>query len=149
MIGACTALAITQYYLGDFETSGRFAKQGLDIWRSGGAQSAPEDVVAAGGCLCYDALLKWHSGETASAQATIEEAISLAKERNDMYGLAMALRGAKSRLPAAKPSESQKSRSRFRWRNAPKQPTRIIAGKKRVRQADVESGYHFGNGTRT
>src|SRR5262249_19444883 len=57
--------------LGDYETSGHFAKQGLDIWRSGGAQSAPEEVdVPAGACLRYDALLKWHSGETASAQAT-------------------------------------------------------------------------------
>ena len=42
-------------------------------------------------CLCYDALLKWHRGEAASAQATIEEAISLAKELNDMHGLATAL----------------------------------------------------------
>ena len=29
------------------------------------------------------ALLKWHSGETASADAAIEEAISQAKELND------------------------------------------------------------------
>ena len=92
MIGACTALTITHYQLGDFETSGQFAKQGLAIWRSGGAQSAPEEVdVPAGACLYYDALLKRHSGETASAQATIEEAISQAKELNDMHGLAVAL----------------------------------------------------------
>jgi hypothetical protein len=92
MIGACTALTVTHYRLGDLETSGQFAKQGLDIWRSGGAQSAPEEVdVPAGPCLCYDALLKWQSGEIASAQATIEEAISLAKELNDMHGLAVAL----------------------------------------------------------
>jgi hypothetical protein len=92
MIGACTALTTTHYRLGDYETSGQFAKQGLDIWRSGGAQSAPEEVdVPAGPCLCYDALLKWHSGEIASAQATIEEAISLVKELNNMHGLAVAL----------------------------------------------------------
>jgi predicted ATPase len=78
--------------LGNFETSGRYVKHALDIWRSGGAQSAPEEVdVPAGACLCFDALLKWHSGETASAQATIEEAISLEKELNDMHGLAIAL----------------------------------------------------------
>ena len=47
--------------------------------------------VPAGACLWYDALLKWHRGEAASAQATIEEAISLAKELNDMHGLASAL----------------------------------------------------------
>jgi hypothetical protein len=92
MIGACTALTLMHYFLGDYETSGQYVKRGLDIWRSGGAQSAPEEVeVSAGACLCYDALLKWHSGETASAQATIEEAISLAKELNDMHGLAAAL----------------------------------------------------------
>jgi tetratricopeptide (TPR) repeat protein len=92
MVGACTALTITHYQMGDFETSGQFAKQGLYIWRSRGAQSAPEEVdVPAGACLCFDALLKWHSGETASAQASIEEAISQAKELNDMHGLAVAL----------------------------------------------------------
>jgi tetratricopeptide (TPR) repeat protein len=92
MIGACTALTITHFQLGDYETSGQYAKHGLDVWRSGGAQSAPEEVdVPAGNCHCYDALLKSHSGETASAQATIEEAISLAKELNDMHGLAIAI----------------------------------------------------------
>jgi tetratricopeptide (TPR) repeat protein len=92
MIGACTALTATHYFLGDHETSGQFAKQGLDIWRTGGAQSAPEEVdIPAVACLSYDALLKWHRGEAASAQATIEEAISLAKELNDMHGLATAL----------------------------------------------------------
>src|SRR6516165_9042540 len=59
MIGACMALTVTHYQLGDLETSGQYAKHGLDIWRSGGAQSAPEEVdVPAGTCLCYDALLK-------------------------------------------------------------------------------------------
>src|SRR5262249_53346735 len=92
LIGACAALTITHYQLGNFETSGQYVKQGLDIWCSGGAQSAPAEVdVPAGACLCWDALLKWHSGETASAQATIEEAISLDKELNDMHGLAIAL----------------------------------------------------------
>ena len=110
MIGACTALAITHYQLGDFETSGQFAKQGLDIWRSGGAQSAPEEVdVVAGACLCYDAALKWHRGEAASAQVTIEEAISLAKELNDMHGLAIALHWAAVLAQlAGKPSEVER-----------------------------------------
>jgi predicted ATPase len=42
-------------------------------------------------CLCFEALSKWHFGEIASCQPTIAEAISLAKELNDMYGLAVAL----------------------------------------------------------
>jgi predicted ATPase len=92
MIGACTALTITHYQLGDFETSGQYAKNCLGIWRSGSAQSAPEEIdVPAAACLYSYALVKWHSGETASAQATIKEAISLAKELNDMHGLAIAL----------------------------------------------------------
>jgi hypothetical protein len=92
MIGACTALTITHYQLGDVETSGQYVKRGLDIWRSGGAQPAPEEAeVSAGACFCYDALLNWHSGETVSCQATMAEAISLAKELNDMHGLAAAL----------------------------------------------------------
>jgi tetratricopeptide (TPR) repeat protein len=92
MMGACTALGITNYFLGDFETSRQYVKHGLDIWRSGGARSAPQEIdVVAAACLYYDALLKWHSGEIASAQATIEEAISLEHELNDMHGLAIAL----------------------------------------------------------
>jgi tetratricopeptide (TPR) repeat protein len=109
MIGACTALRITHFRLGDFETSGQYVKQGLDVWRSGGAQSAPEEVdVPAGACLCYDALLKWHSGETASANAAIEEAISQAKELNDMHGLAVALLIAAILAQAGKPAEAER-----------------------------------------
>jgi anaphase-promoting complex subunit 5 len=42
-------------------------------------------------CLCYLTLSEWHLGEIASCQATIAEAISLAKELNDMNALAFAL----------------------------------------------------------
>ena len=42
--------------------------------------------------LCYEALSDWHFGEIVSCQAAITEAISLAKELNDMVGLAAALR---------------------------------------------------------
>jgi predicted ATPase len=41
--------------------------------------------------LCYEALSQWHLGELTSCQATIAEAISLAKELNDTHGLAVAL----------------------------------------------------------
>ena len=34
---------------------------------------------------------EWHFGEIASCHATMAEAISLAKELNDMHGLAVAL----------------------------------------------------------
>jgi hypothetical protein len=49
------------------------------------------------------------------------------------------------RLHLAKPSESQRSRSRFRWRNALKLPTQNIAAKKRVHWETMESDYLFGN----
>jgi hypothetical protein len=49
------------------------------------------------------------------------------------------------RLRFAKPTESRGSRSRFSWRNAPKEPAQNIAGKKRVRPKDVDFDYLFGN----
>ena len=66
--------------------------RGLQIWRSGGVQSYAEDfhtpVVS---CLCHRAMSEWHLGEIASCHATMEEAISIAKELKDMNALALAL----------------------------------------------------------
>jgi hypothetical protein len=39
-------------------------------------------------CLAYMALFQWHNGDITASQATIEEAISLERELNDMHGLA-------------------------------------------------------------
>ena len=92
MIWAYNALAGTLYFLGDFEASGQNAMRGLQIWRSGNVQSHPEDVdTPVVSCLCYKAVYEWHLGEIASCQATIAEAISLAKELNDTNALALAL----------------------------------------------------------
>ena len=92
MIGAYDALAATLYFLGDFESSRQYAMRGVQIWRSGGVQSHPEDVdTPVVGCLCYKAYSEWHLGEIASCQATMAEAISLAKELNDTNALAIAL----------------------------------------------------------
>ena len=66
--------------------------RGIQIWRSGGVPSPVEEFESAAVCcLCYEALFDWHFGEIASCQATMAEAISLAKELNDMHGLAVAL----------------------------------------------------------
>ena len=93
MIGACQALACTLLFFGDFETAQRYAIRGVQIWRSGGLQSPLEEVSApAAMCLCWEALSKSLLGEIASSRPTMAEAISLAKELNDMYGLAVALR---------------------------------------------------------
>ena len=64
----------------------------LQIWRSGGVQSPFQEVDAQPvACLSNEALLEWHFGEIASCHATMAEAIALAKELNDMHGLAVAL----------------------------------------------------------
>jgi serine/threonine protein kinase/predicted ATPase len=92
MIGAYRALAVTLFYLGDFDSARRYAMRGVQIWRSGGVQSPVEEITApAVSCLIFEALSEWHFGETASCHATMAEAISLAKELNDMHALAVAL----------------------------------------------------------
>ena len=92
MIGACRPLAVTFYNLGDFETARQYAIRGVQIWRSGSVQSHAEDFgTPVVGCLCYQALCELHFGEIASSDATLSEAISLAKELNDMSALAFAM----------------------------------------------------------
>jgi serine/threonine protein kinase len=92
MMGACRPLACTFYFLGDFETARQYAMRGVRIWGSGAVQSPVEEQIApAVSCLCFEALSEWHIGEIATCQATMAEAISLAKELNDMHALVMAL----------------------------------------------------------
>jgi predicted ATPase len=91
-IGAYRTLAPTTYLLGDFATARAYAMRGVEIWRSKGRNSLVQEVAAPVIiCLIIEALSGWHFGETASCRATIAEAISLAKELNDAYGLAQAL----------------------------------------------------------
>jgi adenylate cyclase len=91
-IGACAALAANLFFLGNFESARRYARRGVQIWRSGGVKFPPEDLdMPVVGCLCHGALSEWHLGEIASCKANIEEAISLAKELNDLTALALAL----------------------------------------------------------
>jgi hypothetical protein len=92
MIEAYRALVVAAYYSGDFETAQQYATRAVQIWRSGNVQSRAEGHQTPGFvCLCYLAGCKWHFGEIASCQATIAEAISLARELNDMNALAIAL----------------------------------------------------------
>ena len=92
MIGGCQALACTLCFLGDFEAAQRYAMRGVQIWRSGDLQPPIEEVSApAVMCLCWGALSKLLLGDIASPRPAMAEAISLAKELNDMYGLAVAL----------------------------------------------------------
>jgi hypothetical protein len=92
MIGACRAFAFTLTFLGDFEAARQYATRGVNIWRSGVVESPIEEVNApALSCLIFEAFCGWHIGEIDSCHATIAEAISIARERNDMHGLAVAL----------------------------------------------------------
>ena len=94
-IGAYHILASTFYHLGDFQAARKYARSGIQIWRLGAVQSPVEDFeTAAVCCLCLDAVLDWHFGEMDSCQARMTEAIALAKELNDMPGLAVALHSA-------------------------------------------------------
>jgi len=92
MIGGELALAVTLYFVGDFETAREHAKRGGQIWHSGKVQSPVGDLHSpAVGCLFFEALRDWHFGEIASCHTAMAEAISLAKELNDMNALGLAL----------------------------------------------------------
>ena len=92
MIGGCRAFTFTLTFLGDFEMARQYAMRGVQIWRSGVVESPIEEVNApALSCLVFQAFCGWHIGEIDSCHATIAEAISIARERNDMHGLAVAL----------------------------------------------------------
>jgi predicted ATPase len=66
--------------------------RGVQLWRSGTVRS---DQFDAGApvlfCLTNKAIVEWHFGEIVSSQATMAEAVSLAKELNDTQGLAAVL----------------------------------------------------------
>jgi adenylate cyclase len=92
IMGACGYFAAGFYYSGDFESARQYAMRGLQIWRSGSVQSPVQELIApAVNCLALKALSEWHFGEVASCQMTMAEAISLAKELNDMATLGLAL----------------------------------------------------------
>ena len=91
VIEACGAVASPLYFLGDFEGARQYARQGVQIWRAEGVQSQVGEAWHMVGCLFFEALLEWHLGEIASCQPTMAEAISLAKELNNMQALAHAL----------------------------------------------------------
>jgi predicted ATPase len=92
LLGAYRALAATLCFLGVFRIARQYAMRGVQIWRSGGIGSLVEEPVPpAIACLSYSAICEWHLGEIASCQATMAEAVSAAKELDDMHALAAAL----------------------------------------------------------
>jgi hypothetical protein len=92
MVGAYRSLAVTLYYVGDFEAARQSAIRGIEIWRSRSVPSHAEDLDAPFvTCLVYEALCAWHFGEIAKSKPNMAEAILLSKELNDMHGLASTL----------------------------------------------------------
>ena len=92
MMGGYTLLCVPLYFFGDFEAARQYARRGVQIWRSDGVRSQDDEVNEYPvGCLFFKALLEWHFGEIASCWPTMTEAITLAKELNNMQALSHAL----------------------------------------------------------
>jgi hypothetical protein len=91
MMEAYLALAAPLYFLGDFEAARQYARQAVQIWNGGLKSRLDETSVHAVACLYFEALLEWHFGEIASSQATMADAISLAREMENMQALAHVL----------------------------------------------------------
>jgi serine/threonine protein kinase len=91
-LGASRALACTQYFLGDFASARQSAIRGLQFWRSGDLKSQVQEVdppVVA--CLTDKAQAEWHFGEIDTSKETMAEGIAVAKNLDEMHGIAEAL----------------------------------------------------------
>jgi hypothetical protein len=92
IIGGYLALVVTRYFLGEFESGRQYTTRALQILRSTGVQTPAEEVdTPAISILSFEPLFQWHLGEILACHATMARAISLAKELNDMHGLAVVL----------------------------------------------------------
>jgi serine/threonine protein kinase/predicted ATPase len=93
MLAAHQVFAAIFYFLGEFDSSRKYARHGVQIWRSGSVQFPVAEEIQAPVVLClvYEAMSDWHFGEIASAQGLMAEAISLAKELKDRYALVAAI----------------------------------------------------------
>src|SRR4029077_8181930 len=93
MLAAYQVFAAIFYFLGEFDSSRKYARHGVQIWRSGSIQPPVAEEIQAPVvvCLCYDEWSDWHFKRIASSDALMEEAISTAKELKDRYALALAL----------------------------------------------------------
>jgi predicted ATPase len=92
MMGARRALAVSLFCVGDFQNARQHAVQSIQIWRSGGGYDFIQEVDAPPvTCLTTRALCEWHSGDVDSCNASIAEAIALAKELHNMQALAQAI----------------------------------------------------------
>jgi adenylate cyclase len=93
MLAAYQVFLAVFYFLGDFDSARKYARRGVQIWRSGSVQSniAEEIQAPVVNCLIYEAITDWHFGEIASCHALMDEGISIANELNDTNALVLAL----------------------------------------------------------
>jgi hypothetical protein len=93
MLAAYQAFAAIFYFFGEFESSRKYARHAIQIWRSGNVQFpvAVEIQPPVVPCLIFEAMCDWHFGEITSCRALMDEVISTAKELKDRYALAQAL----------------------------------------------------------
>jgi predicted ATPase len=93
MLAAYQVFAAIFYFLGEFDSARKYARRGVQIWRSGSVQSPVTEEIQAPvvNCLIYEAMSDWHFGEIASCHALMDDGISIAKELKDRNALVMAL----------------------------------------------------------
>jgi hypothetical protein len=85
-------MAISLCCLGDLEAGQQYTRRAIRIWRSGVVRFVPEEVdVPIVSCLCHEAVFQLQFGDITSCHEGLADAISTAKELNDMHGLAAAL----------------------------------------------------------
>jgi predicted ATPase len=93
MLAAYQVFAATFYFLGEFDSARKYARHGVQVWRSGSVQSPVAEEIQAPvvNCLIYEAMSDWSFGEIASCHALMDEGISIAKELKDTNALVLAL----------------------------------------------------------
>ena len=93
MLAAYQVFLAIFYFLGEFDSARKYARRGVQIWRSGSVQSPIAEEIQAPvvNCLVYEAITDWHFGEIASCHALMDEGISIAKELKDTNALVLAL----------------------------------------------------------
>jgi tetratricopeptide (TPR) repeat protein len=93
MLAAYQVFASVFYLLGEFDSARKYARHGVQIWRSGSAQSPITEEIQAPvvNCLIFEAMTNWYFGEIASCHALMDEGISIAKELKDRNALVLAL----------------------------------------------------------
>jgi serine/threonine protein kinase/predicted ATPase len=93
MLAAYQVFAAIFYFLGEFDSARKYARRGVQIWRSGSVQSPVAEEIQAPvvNCLIYEAMSDWHFGEIASCHALMDDGISIAKELKDTNALVLSL----------------------------------------------------------